>query len=186
MTQYPALYKLLGILLFAVITVMGYRHSLQAQYLKFQNAYHTDTALRQTIEEMKMDSSKKDVYFAQFTQTQTIYNNAMTAFPNNIYAALENVRKAGANAHLQFPSTLPGTPINKGFYSEVPVDFTVLGTYQNIINFMQTTSTGNGPVFIWKSWTLSQPSQPKTTVLNEKPNANLLQMNVNAIFFTKP
>jgi Tfp pilus assembly protein PilO len=112
----------------------------------------------------------------------------MLVFPKiqNFDEILDAVKSAGENARLHFLNVTPSSPIQTDFYDEVPVQMTLVGTYQHILDFMQTTFTWSGPLFIWKNWTLSHQSKPKTTVLNDTENQDFLQMNVNTVFFTLP
>lgn len=188
MTKIAIFYKLLGIIFFVAIFSLIYRLSLHGQYSNYLDAHLISRGFKQNLENIKKDAAKKETYTAQFVQTQTDFNTQMVVFPSaqNFTVALETVKKAGEEAHIQFQAMTPSTPTQKDFYTEVPVRLTLLGTYQQILNFMQMTSTWNGPIFIWKSWTLSHQFKPKTTVLNETQNNDLLKMDVNAIFFYLP
>lgn len=188
MTKLSLLYKLLGIGIFFTIISTTYQLYFHPRYSDYLDAHHASYALKQNLEKLKNDFAKRNAYTTQFTQTQVTYNQTMVAFPPDITTALTLVKKAGESAHLQVQFNSPDKPTSRGFYSEVSVHLTLLGTYQNMLDFMQTTSasTWNGPLFIWKNWTLTHQSTPNTTVLNETVNHDLLQMDVNALFFTMP
>ncbi|MDX2164140.1 MAG: type 4a pilus biogenesis protein PilO [Gammaproteobacteria bacterium] len=186
MTKSSLPYKIIGMLIFLSITSIAYHFSLHPSYSNYLDSHHAYHELKQNIDKLKVDLGKKGVYSTQFTQTQALYNQTMAVFPKDLNTALNGIKKSGESAHLTFQSITPGTPVSKNFYSEIPVQLTILGTYKNIMDFMQTGSTGTIPLFIWKNWTLSQQEKPKTTVLNETTSRGLLQMNVSAIFFTMP
>ena len=188
MTKIAIIYKTLSLIFFIAIFSLAYHFTLHQQYSTYLDAHLASRELKQNLENLKKDFNEKENYAAQFTQTQANFNALMVGFPSakNFSAALNTVKTAGANAHLQFKIMAPSTPVQKDFYTEIPVQITIVGTYQQILDFMQMTTTWQGPFFIWKNWTLSHQFKPKTTVLNETTNNDLLQMNVNAIFFYTP
>jgi Tfp pilus assembly protein PilO len=186
MIKTSSLYKVIATFIFFGIIGIAYCFSLHPSYSNYLDAHHAYHDLKQNIDKLNVDLGKKDTYSAQFIQTQTLYNQTMMVFPKDLNTALDNIKTAGEAAHLTFQSITPGTPISRNFYSEIPAQMTVLGSYQNIMDFMQTASTGTGPLFIWKNWTLSQQAKPKTTVLNKTSNQDLLQMHISALFFTMP
>ncbi|HEV2613513.1 MAG TPA: type 4a pilus biogenesis protein PilO [Gammaproteobacteria bacterium] len=188
MTKIAILYKTLGFFIFLAILSLAYCIDLHQQYSNYLDAHLSSRKLKQNVITLNQDFKQKDAYTAQFTQTQTLFNSQMSVFPstNTFSAALDTVKTAAENAHLHIQRMTPSTPVQKDFYYEIPVQMTLIGTYQQILDFMQMTSTWSGPLFIWKNWTLSHQSKPKTTVLNESQNNDLLQMDVNAVFFYTP
>jgi type IV pilus assembly protein PilO len=188
MTKIAIFYKVLGIILFVTIFTLAYHFHLHGQYSDYLDTHLFTRGFKHDLENIKKDAGQKDIYATQFKQTQTDFNSQMVVFPSaqNFTTALDTVKKAAEKAHIQVQTITPATPTQKDFYNEVPVQLTILGTYQQILNFMQMTATWNGPLFIWKNWTLSHQFKPKTTVLDETQNNDLLKMDVNAIFFSLP
>jgi Tfp pilus assembly protein PilO len=188
MKKMAALYKIIGLIFFIAIFSLTYHFSLHEQYSNYLDAHLASRGLKQNIENIKKDFKEKDIYSTQFAKIQTTFNEQMVALPKaqNFNIALNTVKTAAENAHLQFQTMTPSSPVPKDFYVELPVQMTILGTYQQILDFMQITSSWKGPLFIWQNWTLSHQFKPKTTVLNETTNNDLLQMNVNAVFFYTP
>lgn len=188
MTKIAILYKMLGLAFLVAILSFAYQYDLHPQYSTYLDSHLASRRLKQNLDQIKQDAAKRESYSTQFTEIQTEFNKKMVVIPKaqDFNAALETVKKAGNDAQLQILSITPSSSTYKDFYTEVPVQITLVGTYEHILDFMQTTSTWSGPFFIWKNWTLAHQFKPKTTVLNETENNDLLQMNVNAVFFYLP
>lgn len=166
-------YKIIGCCIFIIIFYLAYRWDFQKIAGPKSHFYK--------------HSSQTAPNNTAFMQAQADFMNAMAVFPleKDFDNALEAVKKTGENAHLKITLRKSGTVIQRNFYHEIPVQITLIGSYQQIQDFMTLTTQPNwkGPLFIWKSWTLLHQFQPKTTVLNETDNNDLLQLDANTVFF---
>jgi Tfp pilus assembly protein PilO len=188
MTKIAIIYKILSFIFFIVIFSLAYRFTLHQQYSTYLDTHLASRGLKLNLENLKKDFNEKESYAVLYAQTQETFNTLMIGVPSakNFSTALNTVKTAGANARLQFQVMASATPVQKDFYTEVPTQITLVGTYQQLLDFMQMTAAWKGPFFIWKDWTLSHQFKPKTTVLNETTNNDLLKMDVNAVFFYTP
>jgi len=70
-------------------------------------------------------------------------DNALTELPNQkeIPTLLTSITSKGKDAGLDFLIFRPKAETPKDFYSEVPVDISILGSYYNIANFFVAVGT---------------------------------------------
>lgn len=162
-------YKFLGMVLFAgIMVVLGLYWDFSPVNFKSYKIYNSQ------------------IYANQLSQLEEEYKSAMAVFPleKDFDASLEVVKKMAESNHLQITLRKSGTVVQRDFYGQIPVQMTLVGSYQQILNFMtQTENSNNSPVFIWQNWVLTHQYQPKTTVLNETDNNDLLQLQANTEFF---
>lgn len=75
----------------------------------------------------------------EFAKLQKQLKVALNMLPkkSQIPDLLEGVTRAGKNSGLEFSLFKPGGEVNKQFYAEVPVDFSVTGTYRQLLAFLK-------------------------------------------------
>lgn len=94
----------------------------------------------------------------EFAKLQKQLKVALNMLPkkSQIPDLLEGVTRAGKNSGLEFSLFKPGGEVNKQFYAEVPVDFSVTGTYRQLAAFLKRV--GQMPRIVdVKSLILKQP-----------------------------
>jgi len=94
----------------------------------------------------------------EFAKLQKQLKVALNMLPkkSQIPDLLEGVTRAGKNSGLEFSLFKPGGEVNKQFYAEVPVDFSVTGTYRQLAAFLKRV--GQMPRIVdVKNLTLKQP-----------------------------
>jgi type IV pilus assembly protein PilO len=89
------------------------------------------------IQENKKIADNLPKYKKDFEQLKTDLDSALTELPNQkeIPSLLTSVTSKGKDAGLDFLTFKPKPEEPKDFYSEVPVDISVSGSYLNLANF---------------------------------------------------
>ncbi len=95
------------------------------------------TDLTKQIQEDKKIADNLLKYKKDFEQLKTDLDSALTELPNQkeIPSLLTSITSKGKEAGLDFLSFRPKPEEPKDFYSAVPVDISVYGSYFNVANF---------------------------------------------------
>jgi type IV pilus assembly protein PilO len=103
------------------------------------------TELTKQIQEDKKIADNLPKYKRDFEQLKTDLDSALTELPNQkeIPSLLTSITSKGKEAGLDFLSFKPKAEEPKDFYSAVPVDISVYGSYFNVANFF--IAVGNLP-----------------------------------------
>jgi type IV pilus assembly protein PilO len=103
------------------------------------------TELTKQIQEDKKIADNLPKYKRDFEQLKTDLDSALTELPNQkeIPSLLTSITSKGKEAGLDFLSFKPKVEEPKDFYSAVPVDISVYGSYFNVANFF--IAVGNLP-----------------------------------------
>jgi type IV pilus assembly protein PilO len=93
--------------------------------------------LTKQIQEDKKIADNLPKYKKDFEQLKTDLDSALTELPNQkeIPSLLTSITSKGKEAGLDFLIFKPKTEEPKDFYSAVPVDISVYGSYFNVANF---------------------------------------------------
>jgi len=95
------------------------------------------TELTKQIQEDKKIADNLPKYKKDFEQLKTDLDSALTELPNQkeIPSLLTSITSKGKEAGLDFLSFKPKAEEPKDFYSAVPVDISVYGSYFSVANF---------------------------------------------------
>lgn len=98
--------------------------------------------LQGEIEEKKRLASNLPRVQREYDQLNTELAQALTELPNSkeIPSLLTSITSLGKNAGLDFLIFRPKAESPKDFYSEVPVDISVSGSYYSVANFFAAVS----------------------------------------------
>jgi type IV pilus assembly protein PilO len=101
------------------------------------------TELTKQIQENKKIADNLPKYKKDFEQLKTDLDNALTELPNQkeIPSLLTSITSKGKEAGLDFLTFRPKAEEPKDFYSAVPVDISVYGSYFNVANFFVAVGT---------------------------------------------
>ncbi len=101
--------------------------------------------LHKQIDEDKKIADNLPKYKNDYAQLQKELDSALTELPNQkeIPALLTSITSVGKSAGLDFLLFRPKPEEPKDFYSAVPVDISVAGTFQSVANFF--IAVGNLP-----------------------------------------
>jgi type IV pilus assembly protein PilO len=101
--------------------------------------------LHAQVQENKKIADNLPRYKSDYAQLQKELESALTELPNQkeIPTLLTSITSAGKGAGLEFLSFRPKPEEPKDFYSAVPVDISVAGTFHNVANFF--VAVGNLP-----------------------------------------
>ncbi|KAF0219011.1 MAG: type IV pilus assembly protein [Geobacteraceae bacterium] len=101
--------------------------------------------LHTQVRENKKIADNLPKYKSDYAQLQKELESALTELPNQkeIPTLLTSITSAGKSAGLDFLSFKPKAEESKDFYSAVPVDISVAGTFYSVANFF--VAVGNLP-----------------------------------------
>ncbi len=93
--------------------------------------------LSRQIQENKKIADNLPKYKRDYEQLKIDLDSALTELPNQkeIPSLLTSITSKGKDAGLDFLVFRPKPEVPKDFYSEVPVDISVSGTFHNVANF---------------------------------------------------
>ena len=100
------------------------------------------SALQQKLNVAKVKAAQLEDYRAQMKKAQEDFMIAKAVLPENkeIPSLLTSVSQSGQDAGLEFVLFQPKPEVNKDFYTEIPVDIKVSGSYHNVASFFDNVS----------------------------------------------
>ena len=101
------------------------------------------TELAKQIEESKRIADNLPKFKKDYEQLQLSLESALTELPNQkeIPSLLTSITSKGKEAGLDFLVFRPKAEVTKDFYSAVPVDISVFGSFYNVANFFVAVGT---------------------------------------------
>lgn len=99
--------------------------------------------LSRQIQENKRIADNLPKFKKDYEQLKVDLDNALTELPNQkeIPSLLTSITSKGKEAGLDFLVFKPKPEVPKDFYSEVPVEITILGSFYNVANFFVAVGT---------------------------------------------
>ena len=87
-------------------------------------------------------ASSRPALEAEIKNLETQLNDALVRLPEekDIPKLMTQINTLGQQAGLDFSFFRPGTPVKKGFYSELPIDFRIEGGYHTLGVFLDRLS----------------------------------------------
>lgn len=135
----------MAIVLFLFLALgAGFFYGLFQPKMKELNVLQKKQAdLSKQIQESKRIADNLPKFKKDFEQLKIDLDNALTELPNQkeIPSLLTSITSKGKDAGLDFLTFRPRPEVAKDFYSEVPVDISILGSYYNVANFFVAIGT---------------------------------------------
>ncbi len=124
--------------LILVVLLGGYvllSRSSRATYRELQMEY---ARLYQRVQRERALVKNYEILKARRDSLLQVYQQQLTLMPEteDMTSFLEEVSRYGARSGVEFLLFRPMTPLNKGFYTEYPIDVKVTGTYHQLGNFL--------------------------------------------------
>jgi len=123
------------ILIIAAYIYMGWM-PMQDNITRVQRSVDGEQLLLTRNQRLAKDLPRKKKEFAKLKKQLKVALN-MLPKKSEIPDLLEGVTRAGKDSGLEFSSFKPLGEVNKQFYAEVPVDFSVEGTYRQLATFLK-------------------------------------------------
>ena len=140
----PVKYKIALLLGILVTTgALFFYLMYQPKMKQLKTLQQKQSELAKQIEESKRIADNLEKYKKDFEQLKKDLDNALTELPNQkeIPTLLTSITSRGKEAGLDFLVFRPRAEQPKDFYSEVPVDIAVSGSFYNLANFFVAVST---------------------------------------------
>lgn len=139
----PTKQKFALLVLVLILLGAGFFYGLYQPKMKELKEVHDKLAdLTRQIEENKKIADNLPKYRNVYEQTKIDLDRALTELPNQkeIPSLLTSITSRGKEAGLDFLLFRPKAEEPKDFYSAVPVDISVSGSYFNLANFFVAVS----------------------------------------------
>ena len=125
-----------AIMLIFCVTVVGigvYFDTLD-QLARLKSAEDKETALTSEFEEKQKKAVNLQDYEDQLTQIETLLEKMIRQMPTEEEVAdlIIDISQTGLASGLEFKLFKPDTPIRKDFYSELPINIQVIGSYEQL------------------------------------------------------
>lgn len=127
---------ILGVLVLAIIGLYFYLiYWPNLELLKKKKAEMG--ALENQVRELRIVAANMKRFQAEAAKLREELNLAITQLPTSkeIPTLLSNISQLGKESGLEFLLFKPAPEVNKDFYSEIPVEIRVRGTYHNVALF---------------------------------------------------
>ncbi|MEI7996334.1 MAG: type 4a pilus biogenesis protein PilO [Methylococcaceae bacterium] len=125
-----------AIMLIVCVAVVGigvYFDTLD-QLARLKSAEDKETALTSEFEEKQKKAVNLQDYEDQLTQIETLLEKMIRQMPTEEEVAdlIIDISQTGLASGLEFKLFKPDTPIRKDFYSELPINIQVIGSYEQL------------------------------------------------------
>jgi len=117
----------------AVVSIGVYFDTLD-QLARLKSAENKETALTREFEEKQKKAVNLQDYEDQLTQIESLLDKMIRQMPTEeeVASLLIDISQTGLASGLEFKLFKPDTPIRKDFYSELPINIQVIGSYDEL------------------------------------------------------
>ena len=143
----PLLRIMILILVFTLTLIIGYFYDLKDMIFTYQTDIDNINTLKSRYEDSHNKAANLDAYTEQMHQIQETFNNLKKQLPKKVgdtsddAALLEEISQQSDISNLDFRYMKPGSPTEKGFYIEYPIELAFSGPYHNIARFISNISS---------------------------------------------
>ena len=104
------------------------------QLARLKSAEEKETALTREFEEKQKKAVNLPDYEEQLTQIESLLDKMIREMPTEeeVASLLIDISQTGLASGLEFKLFKPDTPIRKDFYSELPINIQVIGSYEEL------------------------------------------------------
>jgi type IV pilus assembly protein PilO len=144
LSKLPNKQKVALMLLIVIAITAAYFYLLYQPGMKeLQQLRDKQTELSNKIRESKSIADNLPRFRKEYEQLKLELQNALTELPDQkeIPSLLTSITSKGKDAGLDFLIFRPKPEVPKDFYSEVPVDISVSGSFFNVANFFVAVGT---------------------------------------------
>ncbi|MDD5266149.1 MAG: type 4a pilus biogenesis protein PilO [Methylococcales bacterium] len=129
----PVRAAIMMIVCVAVVGIGVYFDTLD-QLTRLKSAEGKESALMREFEEKQKKAVNLQDYEDQLTQIESLLDKMIREMPTEEEVAnlLVDISQTGLASGLEFKLFKPGTPIRKDFYSELPINIQVIGSYEEL------------------------------------------------------
>ena len=129
----PVRAAIMLIVCFAVVGIGVYFDTLD-QLARIKSAEEKETALTREFEEKQKKAVNLPDYEEQLTQIESLLDKMIREMPTEeeVASLLIDISQTGLASGLEFKLFKPDTPIRKDFYSELPINIQVIGSYEEL------------------------------------------------------
>jgi Tfp pilus assembly protein PilO len=178
--------KIAAIFLFFAILFAGYRFDIAYQHHRYLRAREHGDILNHQINMLKQQIQNNTSLQAQLAQQKTSFAKAILIMPaaGQLNDYLNSIVHMGQADNLKFTSVNPQTSEAHDFYHAIPVQMTIVGTYQQFTQFLQAVMAAN-TISNWTNWAMVR-QEPATTVVVNANDQDALTITATAVFYSYP
>jgi len=125
-----------------LIIGLGYWFDTRSQLTTLAKAERKERTLRVTFEKKAHDAANFQAYKRQLVQMQKMFKDLLQRLPEvtEVPGLLEDVSAIGHAHGLKFYLFKPLPEVHKEFYSELPINIKVIGSYHQLAEFISDVS----------------------------------------------
>ncbi|MBB72339.1 MAG: pilus assembly protein PilO [Legionellales bacterium] len=168
-------------LLCLLILAIGYWFDTRSQAHILATTKQEEVDLKAAYEVKFSQAANLEVYKQQVTEMKQIFGDMLNQLPERteIPQLIEDISKLGVASGLEFKLIKPAPEIEKDFYSELPIEISVVGTYHQLAEFV--SSIANLPrIVTLNDFSIKRLSDMPTARKNQEVSSDLLNMEITA------
>jgi type IV pilus assembly protein PilO len=164
------------VIIFILSLILAYYIILRDPLDFLTRQRNEEFALRKQFAEKHHQAANLNAYKKQMLEMQTTFRQLLRQLPaeGHVPELLEDVSLKAANAGLEFKLIKPGVEKDQGFYIELPIELSVVGTYHGFGEFI------SGVLGLPRIITLHDFTIKKVTSNKDGEVKSILTMNVEA------
>ena len=131
----PAKQRIALVIIFVILVLIGYwQFFLRAEWAARSQARAELLGLKAEAEQTRRIASQRPLLEREIKLLEVRLSRALLQLPGEkeIPSLLRGVAKLGQETDLEVALFKPGNPVAKEFYTEVPVQLKMIGTYHNL------------------------------------------------------
>jgi type IV pilus assembly protein PilO len=121
-----------------LVAIAGYYVDIEDQQIALETLEQKELDLRKSFEDKQKKSANLQDYRDQLAQIETSLAIMIKQMPTKeeVASLLIDISQTGLASGLEFRLFKPDNPVNKDFYSELPINIQVIGKYEELSLFV--------------------------------------------------
>lgn len=141
---WPAPIKFIVVLIiFGLIAGGGYWFFIKDQYAQLERVERTEQELRKTYEEKAYQVANLEVFKAQMAEMEETFGALVRQLPSEteVPGLLEDITNTALGSGLALPEVKLQPEQRRDFYSELPINIRVSGSYHELASFVSSVAS---------------------------------------------
>ncbi len=117
---------------------LGYFLFVSKKVVEFEMQHNKQISLRNEFRDKYHKAANRDIYKNQMEEMKNTLRGLLRQLPTdgNVPSLMEDISLQATTAGLEFNLIKPGIEVSKEFYTELPIDMTIVGSYHGFGKFI--------------------------------------------------
>ncbi|WP_166358089.1 type 4a pilus biogenesis protein PilO [Pseudomonas akapageensis] len=132
----------MGGLLMVLVLLLGYSFQIKAQVELLEHKRSEEVALKEQFASKAIEAANLKAYAAQLNEMETSFSAMLKQLPGDteVPGLLEDISRVGLGSGLAFEEIKLLPEEARAFYTELPIQITVVGSYHDLATFVSAVA----------------------------------------------